>query len=120
MGAAGLDPAFMILLPLPFTQPTLTPDVTTTEPQTQVVLPKLSDLSHKTGANCPFSSLHPTATPSSRATLTPSENTPPPGAHAATPAPVGQIQEKDLFKLFPAYIPLQTLLLIKAAPQSFS
>lgn len=110
----------MILLPLPFTQPTLIPDMTTTEPLTQAVAQIREFGQDKTGANCPFPPLHPTATPSSQDTLTPSENAPPPGAYAATPAPVGQIQEKDLFKLFPAYIPLQTLLLIKAAPQSFS
>lgn len=52
--------------------------------------------------------------------LTPRGNLPPSGAHTVTPAPAGQIQEKDLFKLFPACISLQTLLLIKAAPQSFS
>lgn len=118
--AVGLGPALMILLPLHFTWSTLTPNMTTTESQTQMALPNLPGVRQKTRVNCPFPPPHPTATPSSQPTPTSSENTPPPVAYVATPAPDGQIQEKDLFKLFPAYILLQTLLLIKAAPQSFS
>lgn len=95
--------------------------MTTTELQTQMALPKLSGVRQKTGStNCPFPPPHSTTTPSSQTTLNPSENIPPPVVHAAAPAPVGQIQEKDLFKFFPACVLLQTWLLIKAAPQSFS
>ena len=94
--------------------------MTITEFQTQMALTKLTGVRQKTGVNCPFPPPHPTAALSSQRTLIPSENTPPPIAHMATPAPAGQIQEKDLFKLFPACVLLQTLLLIKAAPQSFS
>lgn len=93
--AARLGPVFMILLRLHFTYPTLSPDVTTTECQTQVALPKLTREAEDRG-QLPLSS--------SPTHSHPSENTPPPIAHAAAPAPAGQIQEKDLYKLFPACV----------------